>query len=136
MGATGYKTCVYYGNLRDSGVIHHGDNITGSGHGDDEQITIDLESLSKDVEKIVFTVNIYNCESRKQDFGLVKNAFIHLDNAETGEEICRYDLSEDYKGKTAMIFGELYKHNDEWKFSAIGQGTTDKSISQLCGRYK
>lgn len=131
-----YKGCVYYGNRSQFNVIHHGDNLTGAGVGDDEQITIKLNSLDADVEKIVFVVNIYACTSRKQDFGMIDNAYIRFENQDTGEELCRYNLSDDYKGKTAMIFGELYKHNDEWKFNAMGQGTYDTSVSELTKRYK
>lgn len=129
-----YKTCVYYGNQRDSGVFHHGDNLTGAGAGDDEQITIDLSKLSSDIEKITFGVNIYACATRKQDFGMIQNAYIRLVNEDTNEEICRYNLSDNYKGKTAMVFGEVYKHSGEWKFSAVGEGTTDTNVNGLINR--
>ena len=133
-----YRDVVYYGNRSAQGrcVVHHGDNLTGDGDGDDEQITVDLKDMPSDIEKIVFAVNIYACESRKQDFGMIKNAFIRIVDKSTGKEICRYNLSENYDGKTAMVFGEVYKSENEWKFNAIGQGTTDKSISQLVNRYR
>lgn len=133
-----YRSCVYFGNLSDEKgcVCHHGDNLTGDGDGDDEQITVDLAKISDKVEKIVFVVNIYDCKNRKQDFGLVKNAFIRLVDEISGKEICRYNLSEDYAGKTAMIFAEVYKKDGEWKFNAIGQGTDDTNIKKLVKRYK
>ena len=131
-----YRACIYYGNLSEDNVYHHGDNLTGDGDGDDEQITVDLAHLSSEIERIVFVVNIYNCTERKQDFGLIKNAYIRLVDESTGKEICKYNLSDDYAGKTAMIFTEVYRNNGEWKFNAIGQGTNDASISQLINRYR
>ena len=133
-----YKEVVYYHNVKaENGcVYHHGDNLTGDGDGDDEQITVDLKSMPSSVTKIIFVVNIYACESRRQDFGMIKNAFIRLVDKSTGKEICKYNLSEDYKGKTAMIFAEVYKKDNEWKFNAIGQGTTDKTIGELTMRYR
>ena len=131
-----YRACIYYGNLSEDNVYHHGDNLTGDGDGDDEQITVDLAQLSSEIERIVFVVNIYNCTERKQDFGLIKNAYIRLVDESTGKEICKYNLSDDYAGKTAMIFAEVYRNNGEWKFNAIGQGTNDASISQLINRYR
>lgn len=133
-----YKDVIYYGNRsgENNCIFHHGDNLTGDGDGDDEQITVDLANMPNSVKKIVFVVNIYACEQRKQDFGMIKNAFIRLVDETTGNEICKYDLSENYSGKTAMIFAELYRKDNEWKFNAIGQGTTDGSISALVKRYK
>ena len=131
-----YRACIYYGNLSEDNVYHHGDNLTGDGDGDDEQITVDLAHFSSEIERIVFVVNIYNCTERKQDFGLIKNAYIRLVDESTGKEICKYNLSDDYAGKTAMIFAEVYRNNGEWKFNAIGQGTNDASISQLINRYR
>lgn len=133
-----YCGVVYYGDKKaENGCIyHHGDNLTGEGDGDDEQITVDLKKMPGSVEKVIFVVNIYECKSRHQDFGMIKNAFIRLVDEPTGKEICKYDLSENYPGKTAMIFAEVYKKDGEWKFNAIGQGTEDKSISELVKRYK
>lgn len=133
-----YMGCVYYGDKSalNRAVFHHGDNLTGAGDGDDEQITVDLSAIPSNVGKIVFVVNIYNCESRKQDFGMIQNAFIRLVDSSTGNEICKYDLTENYAGKTALVFAEVYKHEGEWKFNAIGQGTNDTSISELVKRYK
>ena len=133
-----YKGVAYYGErrIKNGCVLHHGDNLTGVGTGDDEQITVDLKNMPSDVEKVVFVVNIYGCDSRKQDFGMIKNAFIRLVDASSNKEICRYNLSENYSGKTAMVFAEVYKKDNEWRFNAIGQGTTDKSISEMTRKYK
>ena len=115
---------VFYGNLKhDSGSVEHmGDNLTGAGEGDDEQIKIALDKVPADVEKIDFTVTIYEAEQRKQNFGQVENAFIRVVNAATGEELIRYDLGEDFSVETAVVVGELYRNKGEWKFNAIGSG--------------
>lgn len=129
---------VYYGHLSHSSgsVFHMGDNLTGVGNGDDEQIKIKLNIVPSEYNKLVFAVNIFDCKSRKQHFGMVKNAFIRIVNAISGEELCRYNLSDNYNGMTAMIFGEVYRHNNEWKFTALGQGTTDTNIGGLSQLYK
>lgn len=129
---------VYFGNLKhpSGAIVHTGDNLTGEGEGDDEQILVDLTAVPADYDKLVFVVNIYDCESRKQDFGMIANAFIRICDENTGEEFCRYNLSESYAGMTAMIFGEIYRYNGEWKFNAIGQGTTDTGLSALARRYQ
>ena len=129
---------VYFGNLKhpSGAIVHTGDNLTGEGEGDDEQILVDLTAVPQDYDKLVFVVNIYDCESRKQDFGMIANAFIRICDERTGEEFCRYNLSESYAGMTAMIFGEIYRHNGEWKFNAIGQGTKDKGLNELARRYQ
>ena len=129
---------VYFGNLVHSTktVKHMGDNLTGAGEGDDEQIFVDLANVPPTYEKIVFVVNIYEAMVRKQHFGMIQNAFIRLVDSDKKTEICRYNLSENYDGMTAMIFGEIYRHNGEWKFSAIGQATTDNSIGDLAKRYR
>ena len=135
---SGKGDVVYFGNLKhSSGAIRHtGDNLTGEGEGDDEQILVDLTAVPQDYDKLVFVVNIYDCESRKQDFGMIANAFIRICDERTGEEFCRYNLSESYAGMTAMIFGEIYRYNGEWKFNAIGQGTKDKGLNELARRYQ
>ena len=135
---SGKSDIVYFGNLKHpSGAIRHtGDNLTGEGEGDDEQILVDLTAVPADYDKLVFVVNIYDCESRKQDFGMIANAFIRICDENTGEEFCRYNLSESYAGMTAMIFGEIYRYNGEWKFNAIGQGTKDKGLNELARRYQ
>ncbi|GHU52158.1 stress response protein SCP2 [Clostridia bacterium] len=128
---------VYFGNLRhkNGAVNHQGDNLTGAGDGDDEQITVDLPLIPANYEKIVFVVNIYKAQERRQHFGLIENAFIRIVDASTNTELLKYNLSENYGGLTAMIFGELYRHGGEWKFSAIGQGTQDAGIGELAHRY-
>ena len=135
---SGKGDIVYFGNLKHSSgaIVHTGDNLTGDGEGDDEQILVDLTAVPQDYDKLVFVVNIYDCDSRKQDFGMIANAFIRICDERTGEEFCRYNLSESYAGMTAMIFGEIYRHNGEWKFNAIGQGTTDTGLSALARRYQ
>lgn len=124
------------GSAQNNCVKHSGDNLTGAGDGDDETINVDLDKVPEDVNKIIFVVNIYQAESRKQDFGMIKNAFIRVYNREDKQELCKYNLSDDYKGKTALICGEIYRHNGEWKFNAIGEGTDDKSIQDLRKRYE
>ena len=135
---SGKSDIVYFGNLKhpSGAIVHTGDNLTGDGEGDDEQILVDLTAVPQDYDKLVFVVNIYDCKSRKQDFGMIANAFIRICDERTGEEFCRYNLSESYAGMTAMIFGEIYRHNGEWKFNAIGQGTTDTGLSALARRYQ
>ena len=115
---------VFYGNLKHvSGAVEHlGDNLTGAGEGDDEQIKIDLSKVPEGIEKIDFTVTIYEAEERKQNFGQVENAFIRVVNEATGEELIRYDLGEDFSIETAVVIGELYRNKGEWKFNAIGSG--------------
>ncbi|MFD5391428.1 TerD family protein [Streptomyces sp. NPDC056669] len=115
---------VFFNNLKspDGSVEHTGDNITGEGEGDDEQIKVNLAGVPADVAKIVFPVSIYDAETRQQSFGQVRNAFIRVVNQADGNELARYDLSEDASTETAMVFGELYRNGAEWKFRAIGQG--------------
>ena len=115
---------VFYGNLKHkSGAVEHmGDNLTGAGEGDDEEIKIDLSKVPAEVEKIDFTVTIYEAEERKQNFGQVENAFIRVVNSATNEELIRYDLGEDFSIETAVVIGELYRNKGEWKFNAIGSG--------------
>lgn len=115
---------VFYNNPKDpsGAVAHQGDNRTGEGAGDDEVIEITLDSMEANTAKVAFVVTIHDAEARKQNFGQVSNAYIRALNAEGDQEIARYDLSEDASTETAMIFGELYRNNDEWKFKAIGQG--------------
>ncbi|MDY7867064.1 TerD family protein, partial [Burkholderia pseudomallei] len=115
---------IFYNNKKsaDGTVEHLGDNRSGQGDGDDEQVVVKLTGLAADVKKLVFAVTIHDAESRKQSFGQVSNAYIRVVNKADGKEIARYDLSEDASTETAMIFGELYRHNDEFKFKAIGQG--------------
>ncbi|OJB07641.1 chemical-damaging agent resistance protein C [Burkholderia ubonensis] len=115
---------IFYNNKKsaDGTIEHLGDNRSGQGEGDDEQVVVKLTGLAADVKKLVFAVTIHDAESRKQSFGQVSNAYIRVVNKADGKEIARYDLSEDASTETAMIFGELYRHNDEFNFKAIGQG--------------
>lgn len=129
---------VYFGNLNHrSGTVNHmGDNLTGAGDGDDEQIIIDLSRVPQEYDRIVIVVNIYAAVQRKQHFGMIQNAFIRLVDARNNNEMCKYNLTDNYSGMTAMIFGEVYRHNGEWKFSAIGQGTNDTGLGDICNRYR
>ncbi len=115
---------IFFNNLRsaDGAVEHLGDNRTGAGDGDDEVLSVDLARLPGDVAKVSFAVAIHEADARRQNFGQVGNAFIRVLDKGSGRELARYDLSEDYSVETALIFGEIYRHNDEWKFKAIGQG--------------
>ena len=106
----------------DGSVKHLGDNTTGEGEGDDEQMTVDLDKVPADVEKIAIGVTIHEAEARKQSFGMVSQAFVRVVNAADNAEIVRYDLSEDFSTETALVFGEVYRNNGEWKFRAVGQG--------------
>lgn len=129
---------VYYGNLthKTKCIVHMGDNLTGAGDGDDEQIMIDLAMLPPEYDRIVLVVNIFQARLRQQHFGLIQNAYIRIEDGMSHRELCRYNLTEDYSGSTAMVFGEIYRYNNEWKFNAIGQGTTDNSIDELVKRYQ
>jgi tellurium resistance protein TerD len=115
---------IFYNQLKspDGSVEHTGDNLTGEGEGDDEQIKVDLSRVPQDIQKISVAVTIHDAESRRQNFGMVTNAFIRVVNEANNGELARYDLSEDASTETAMIFGELYRHGAEWKFRAVGQG--------------
>ena len=131
------KNLVYFGNLTSpcGSIRHTGDNLTGDGDGDDEQIIVDLSRVPADVNRLVFVVNIYQCEQRKQHFGMIRNAFIRIANNSNGQELCRFNLSEGYEGKTSLIAGEVYRHNGEWKFAALGEATTDPGLKSLTRRF-
>lgn len=115
-------------------VEHTGDNRTGAGEGDDEALKIDLEKVPAHVKRIVVAVTIHDADIRKQNFGQVSDAFMRIVNLDDDIEIARFDLSEDYSTETAMIFGEVYRHNDEWKFKAVGQGFAG-GLAPLCGQF-
>ena len=127
---------VFFGNLShpSGSVVHMGDNLTGAGDGDDEQIKINLAMVPANITKIAIVVTIYNAEERRQNFGQVNNAFIRIYNETTGEEMLRYDLGEDFSIETAAVFGELYKNGSEWKFNAIGSGYQG-GLAALCAHY-
>lgn len=118
------ESFIFYNNKKSScgNVEHLGDNKTGEGAGDDEQVKLNLASMGENVKKLVFAVTIHDAEARGQNFGQVSNAYIRLVNAADNTEIARYDLSEDASIETAMLFGEVYRHNADWKFKAVGQG--------------
>ena len=130
------KEFIFYGNLEHpSGSLKHmGDNLTGEGEGDDEQIEVDLTKIPGNVSKIAFTVTIYDADVRRQNFGQVSNAFIRIVDEISGQELVRYDLGEDFSIETAIVVGELYKHNGEWKFNAIGSGFQG-GLAALCAHY-
>lgn len=130
------KEFVFYGNREhsSSSVIHMGDNLTGEGDGDDEQIQIDLAKIPADISKIAFTVTIYDAETRGQNFGQVSNAFIRIVDETSNSELIRYDLGEDFSIETAVVVAELYRNNGEWKFNAIGSGFQG-GLAALCGYF-
>jgi tellurium resistance protein TerD len=115
---------IFYNQLKsaDGSVEHTGDNLTGEGDGDDEAIKVDLSRVPAEIQKVAVAVTIHDADNRKQNFGMVQNAFIRVVNDADNKEIARYDLSEDYSTETALIFGEVYRHGAEWKFRAVGQG--------------
>ncbi|OTG92785.1 TerD family protein [Acinetobacter sp. ANC 3832] len=127
---------IFYNQTRspEGSVEHTGDNRTGAGDGDDESVKIDLSKVPADVQKIAITVTIHEGQNRGQNFGQVQNAFIRVVNDQSNVEIVRFDLNEDYSTETAMIFGELYRHNGEWKFRAVGQGYNG-GLQAMCSQY-
>ncbi len=127
---------VFYNNLEhpSKGVIHLGDNLTGAGEGDDEQIMIDLSLIPSDICKIDFTVTINDAESRGQNFGQVSNSYVRVVNSENNEELIRYDLGEDYSIETAVVVAELYRYGNGWKFNAIGNGFQG-GLAALCNNF-
>lgn len=127
---------VFYGNLEhQSGAVKHmGDNRTGAGEGDDEQIFVDLSLVPSNISRIAFTVTIYEAEARRQNFGQVANAFIRIVDDVTQTEILRYNLGEDFSIETALVVGEIYRHGGEWKFNAIGSGFNG-GLAALCANY-
>ena len=130
------KEFIFYGNLEHSSgsIKHMGDNLTGEGEGDDEEIHVDLSKIPPNVEKVAFTVTIYEAEARRQNFGQVSYSYIGILDQTTGAELIRYDLGEDFSIETAIVVGELYRHNGEWKFNAIGSGFQG-GLAALCGHY-
>ena len=129
---------VYFGNLKhqSKAIKHMGDNLTGAGAGDDEQIMIELSKVPKTYNRIIIVVTIYQAQKRGQHFGMIRNAFCRVVDTKTNNELCRYNLSDTYEGMTAVVFGEIYRSGNEWKFTALGDGTQDGSISQVAARYQ
>ena len=127
---------IFFGNLtHPSGSVRHmGDNLTGAGDGDDEQIRIELSKVPANISRIAFTVTIYDAEQRRQNFGQVSNAYVRIFDESNGVELLRYDLGEDFSIETAAVFGELYKNGAEWKFNAIGSGYQG-GLAALCNMY-
>ena len=127
---------IFYGNLKHpSGAVEHmGDNLTGEVDGDDEQILVDLTKIPDSIEKIAFTVTIYEAEQRRQNFGQVDNSFIRIVDNDTGKELIRYDLGEDFSIETAIVVGEIYRHGGGWKFNAVGSGFQG-GLAALCANY-
>ena len=127
---------VFYNNTTggNGSVTHSGDNLTGEGDGDDEQVKISIQKVPDSIQKIAFTVTIHDAESRNQNFGMVSNSFIRIVNEETNEELIRYDLGEDFSIETAIVVGELYRHQGEWKFNAIGSGYQG-GLAALCNDF-
>ncbi len=127
---------IFYNQLKsDNGAVEHmGDNRTGAGDGDDEVIKVNLSLVPADIEKIILTVTIHDANVRSQNFGQIANAFIRVVNEDTGNEVVRFDLAEDYSIETAMVFGEVYRYNNEWKFRAVGQGYSG-GLAAMCSQY-
>lgn len=132
----GEQDFIFYNQLKaaDGSVEHTGDNRDGEGDGDDEALKIDLSKVAADIQKVVIAVTIHDASQRRQNFGQVMNSFIRIQNDISGNEIVRYDLAEDASTETAMIFGEVYRHNDEWKFRAVGQGFAG-GLKDMCQQF-
>lgn len=130
---TSNNDVIYFGNLKSNcqSVIHTGDNLTGEGDGDDEQILIELNKIPNHIHKLVFVVNIYDCVKRNQHFGMIQNAFIRVVNSSNGQELLHYNLTEDYSGKTSLIVGEIYRNGSDWKFAAVGTGTNAPGLGEV-----
>ncbi|WAU74887.1 MULTISPECIES: TerD family protein [unclassified Acinetobacter] len=127
---------IFYNQLKsqDHSVEHTGDNRSGQGDGDDETLLVDLSKVSPEIEKVAITVTIHDAQARGQNFGQIANAFIRVVNQDTNVEVVRFDLAEDYSTETAMVFGEVYRHNGEWKFKAVGQGYAG-GLAAMCQQY-
>lgn len=127
---------IFYGHKEhpSGAVIHSGDNRTGDGEGDDETLNVDLSKVPANIQSVVFSVTIYNAEALRQNFGQVDNAYIRIFNEDTGEELTKYDLTEDFSVETAIVAGELYRKDGGWSFRAVGSGFTG-GLAALCGNY-
>ena len=127
---------VYFNQQKSANgaIVLSGDNLTGEGSGDDETLTVSLEKVPNNVEQIAISVNIYEADSRRQNFGMVNNAYVRIIDKDTNKELCKYDLDEDYSIETGIIFGRIYRHNGEWKFAAVGDGYVG-GLRTICDRY-
>lgn len=133
---SGPEDFVFYNNKvgANGSVVHSGDNLTGEGEGDDEQVKISLKDVPEHIQKITFAVTIHEADVRNQNFGMVSNSYIRIVNEDTNEELIRYDLGEDFSIETAVVVGELYRHNGEWKFAAVGSGYQG-GLAALCNDF-
>ena len=129
---------IYFGNLKSANgaVAHSGDNLTGAGDGDDEQVVIELNSIPAEYNRLVFVVNIYDAKGRNQHFGMIQNAFIRVVNRSNNQELLKYSLTDNYANQTSLITGEIYRHGDEWKFAATGTGTQAGSLKEVIASYQ
>ena len=127
---------IFYNQLNSPcrSVEHTGDNRTGEGDGDDEAIKVSLDKVPADISRLVIAVTIHDAEGRRQNFGMVHDAFVRLVNSDNDQEVLRFDLLEDYSTETAMVFGEIYRRGDEWKFKAVGQGYSG-GLYALCVQH-
>ena len=135
---TDVKNIIYFGNLRhsSSAIVHQGDNLTGAGEGDDEIINIDLPLIPPSISYLVLAINIYKCNDRRQDFSMVKNAFVRLVNRTNNKELARYNLSgAEYRGMTGMILAEVYRHNNDWKMAAVGNEFKVATLADIAKLY-
>ena len=130
---SGIKDLIYFGNLKSAckSVLHTGDNLTGEGAGDDEQILVNLDKVPSNIHKLLFVVNIYNCVDRKQHFGMIENAYIRVEDQGNKKEIAKYNLSDNYSEKTTLIVGAIYRKDGSWQFKAIGEGTKDAGLKEV-----
>lgn len=133
---SGGQDFIFYNNTTgaNGAVVHSGDNLTGDGDGDDEQVMIAINNIPANIEKVSFAVTIHDAEARNQNFGMVSNAFIRIVNEDSNAELIRYDLGEDFSIETAVVVAELYRHNGEWKFSAVGSGYQG-GLAALCSDF-
>ena len=130
---SGIKDLIYFGNLKSAckSVLHTGDNLTGEGTGDDEQILVNLDKVPSNIHKLLFVVNIYNCVDRTQHFGMIENAYIRVEDQGNKKEIAKYNLSDNYSEKTTLIVGAIYRKDGSWQFKAIGEGTKDAGLKEV-----
>ena len=130
---SGIKDLIYFGNLKSAckSVLHTGDNLTGEGTGDDEQILVNLDKVPSNIHNLLFVVNIYNCVDRKQHFGMIENAYIRVEDQGNKKEIAKYNLSDNYSEKTTLIVGAIYRKDGSWQFKAIGEGTKDAGLKEV-----